>query len=460
MTTIAHLGRALREGRTTSVELTRRSLASAETVGARLAAFVELSRDGALTAAGRADEELSRGIDRGPLHGLPVAIKDVLATEGTSTTACSRAPKPEGFDGSADALSVGRLRQAGAVVIGKTSTMEFAKGLPDPDGPFAIPRNPWHLDHWPGGSSCGSAAAVAAGIVPVALGTDTGGSVRMPAAYCGVTGLKPTFGLIPLDGCLSLAPSMDHVGIVTRTAADAATVLGVLGPWAEAARDGADGTALRIGTSGRLLDEAPGVDVATRAAFLEALDVLRDSGVEVAEVEVPDAAAAMEAVGIVAGFENYAVFGKALERHAALFGPSARERLSAGRDISASDHAAASDVLTRAAEEFEAVFRRVDAFALPTTPGPAETLADLYSKKRDRLVFTRIWSGFGFPAVSVPMRPHPTGLPQGLQVIGRRGHDGDVLRAAGRYQTVTSWHRRRPPVRVPTGGRTEDCAGA
>lgn len=459
MTTIAHLARALREGRTTSVELTQRSLASAETVGSRLAAFVELSRDGALEAARRADEEFSSGTDRGALHGVPVAIKDVLATAGTSTTACSRVPKPEGFDGSVDALCVGRLREAGAVVIGKTSTMEFAKGLPDPAGPFAIPRNPWNLDHWPGGSSCGSAAAVAAGIVPVALGTDTGGSIRMPAAYCGVTGLKPTFGLIPLDGCLSLAPSMDHVGIVTRTAADASAVLGVLGPWEEGALDGAAGTPLRIGTSAKLLDEAPGVDASTRGAFLEGLEVLRKTMLAVEDVDVPDARAAMEAVRVVAAFENYAVFGDALGRYGDLFGPSARERLSAGRDISGSDHAAALDVLARAAEEFEAVFRRVDVFAVPTTPGPAESLEDLYRKRRDRLVFTRLWSGFGFPAVSVPMRPHPAGLPQGLQVVGPRGHDAGVLRVARRYQTETQWHESRPPVRADGDARSEAGAG-
>jgi aspartyl-tRNA(Asn)/glutamyl-tRNA(Gln) amidotransferase subunit A len=447
MSGIGEVAAALREGRTTSVALTERSLHLAGTVGARLAAFVAVRpSEDALRAARQADAELAEGIDRGPLHGLPVAIKDVIATDGMPTSACSRVPKPDGFDGSADAACVQRLTGSGAVVVGKTSTMEFAKGLPDPQGPFAIPRNPWNLDHWPGGSSCGSAAAVAAGIVPVALGTDTGGSTRMPAAYCGVTGLKPSYGLVSLDGCLSLAPSMDHIGILVRSAEDCGTVLDVLRDVGLGAPTTSTQPPLRIAVPTDLVDGAAGLDEDTRDSFWEAVAGLRASGNTVEELPVGAEREAAAAVRVVASYENYGVFAQALADHGPLFGPSARDRLGAGRSIGAAEHADASEVLRRVADVYEELFARVDVIALPTTPGPAETLEDLYQKPRDRLVFTRLWSAFGFPAVSVPMRPHRSGLPQGLQLIGRRGGDQTVLAAARHYQSVTAWHLGSPPL--------------
>lgn len=439
-TTLAAAAVALREGRTSSVELTEHSLGLAESVGSRVGAFASLAHDQARRAAQEADAEFAVGLVRGPLHGVPVAVKDVLATKGLPTSAYSRAPKPSGFDGESDAACVRRLRAAGAVVMGKTSTMEFAKGLLDRDGPFPLPRNPWALDRWTGGSSCGSAAAVATAIVTVALGTDTGGSTRMPAAYCGVTGFKPTFAAISLEGCLALAPSMDHVGILARTAADCAAVFSVLWDGQTPEPKPRSDLPLRVGVDLTLPERSPTLDEPTYAAFTEALDALRGSGMTVIDLRMPTDEAVVSAARTVAAYENYQVFREALLQHGALFGQSARERLSKGAGIGADEYARARTRLAASADAHAHVMSEVDVLALPTTPGPAETLEDLYTQDRDRLVFTRLWSALGLPAISVPVRPSAAGLPLGMQLVGAAGRDMVVLRAAACYQRVTQWH--------------------
>ena len=219
--TLAGAAAALRAGTVSSVELTLASIERADRFDEQLGTYVCRADGPALEAAKQADAELEAGRDRGPLHGIPVGIKDIVATAGLPTTAQSLVlDRRWGERG--DAVVVARLRAAGAVITGKTTTMEFAIGLPDPTKPFPLPRNPWAPDRWAGGSSSGTANGVAAGIFWAGIGTDTGGSIRMPSALCGITGLKPTFGRVPKSGVVPLSWSFDHVGPMARTARDCA----------------------------------------------------------------------------------------------------------------------------------------------------------------------------------------------------------------------------------------------
>ncbi|MCA9847480.1 MAG: amidase, partial [Dehalococcoidia bacterium] len=222
--TITEAGEAIRAGKLTSLELTEACLERADYLDGRLGVFITRMTDTALAAAKQADADFAAGVDRGPLQGIPIGVKDIIATKDAPTTAQSMVLDPAWGEGQ-DAPVVARLREAGAVIVGKTSTMEFAIGMPDASKPFPVPRNPWNPETWPGGSSSGSGAGVAAGLFLGALGTDTGGSVRIPAAFCGITGMKQTHGLVPKAGCAPLGYSLDHIGPMTRSARDAAAML-------------------------------------------------------------------------------------------------------------------------------------------------------------------------------------------------------------------------------------------
>jgi len=236
---VAELSAALDAGRVSSVQLVECYLAAADRLDRVLGTYLRRDDDAALAAAARLDRERAEGRVRSALHGIPLGIKDILATDEGSSTAQSLALDPA-WGAGGDGPAVARLRAAGAVLLGKTTTMEFAIGFPDPrlhradDGPdeahkpFPLPRNPWDIGCWPGGSSSGTASGVAAGLFPAGLGTDTGGSIRLPAGYCGVTGHKPTFGLVPKNGCVPLGLTYDHIGPLARSVADCAAMLGVL----------------------------------------------------------------------------------------------------------------------------------------------------------------------------------------------------------------------------------------
>ena len=225
--TITDAAAALRAGQTSSVELTRAAYEVADRHDSELGVYLSRFDETALAAAATADAELAAGLDKGPLHGIPLGIKDIIATEEGETTAQSLV-LDRAWGAQGDAPVVARLRAAGAVITGKTSTMEYAIGIPDPEKPFPIPRNPWNPEHYPGGSSSGTGGGVAAGMFLGGLGTDTGGSIRFPATNCGITGLKQTFGRVPKFGCVPLGYSYDHIGPMARSAADCAAMLSVL----------------------------------------------------------------------------------------------------------------------------------------------------------------------------------------------------------------------------------------
>jgi len=222
--TIADAAAALRSGTLTSAALTTELLARTDALDETLGTYVSRFDDSALVAAAQADADFAAGIDRGPLQGIPIAVKDIIAARAGATTACSKVLDRDWGRGT-DAPVVARLRAEGAVITGKTATMEFAMGAPDADGPFPIHRNPWDLDRWPGGSSAGTGTGVSAGLILGGLGSDTGGSVRIPAALCGISGLKPSYGLVPKSGVVPLGYSLDTVGPMARTARDCALIL-------------------------------------------------------------------------------------------------------------------------------------------------------------------------------------------------------------------------------------------
>ncbi|RNL61926.1 amidase [Nocardioides marmoriginsengisoli] len=448
---IAEAAAALRAGTTTAVELVERSIARAEAVdGAsnpdRLGAYILRFDDQARAAAAVADQELAAGQDRGPLHGIPIAVKDLLTTSEGPTTAQSSAQDPEWGDRQ-DAAVVSRLRRAGAVITGKTSLSEFACGFPDPDKPFPVPRNPWDLNRWAGGSSGGSASAVAAGLVLGAIGTDTGGSVRIPAGFCGVTGLKTTWGAISTDGCLPLAWSFDSIGPIARSAEDCALVLAAIADDATAPAT-IDLRGLRIGVD-RLDTMTAATDDGQPDAFAAALAVLRDAGAEIVELPLPDYVEVTAANYVIMLSEGYAYHLPALRSRWQEYGRSTRTLLSGGLAYTGADYVQAQRVRARSWQRARALFTEVDLHVSPMATVGAPTLHDLLEGDQS-LVFgslhTPYWATVGCPTAAVPIGLTSAGMPLSLQIAGPPGQDAGVLAAAAAYQRETGFHRLRPAL--------------
>jgi aspartyl-tRNA(Asn)/glutamyl-tRNA(Gln) amidotransferase subunit A len=455
-------------------------LARVERLDRQVGAYLTVTRDRALAAAGQADERYRAGRPLGPLDGAPVAIKDVFCTRAVRTTCGSRIL--ENFVPPYDATPVARLAAAGAVLLGKTNMDEFAMGSSTEHSGFKLTRNPWDLSRVPGGSSGGSAAAVAGGLAVAALGTDTGGSVRQPAAFCGVVGLKPTYGRVSRYGLIAFASSLDHVGPITHDVRDAALVLQAVAghdphdatcvdepvpDYAAALADGVGG--LRLGVPREYFTE--GLDPEVERAVRLAIDRLRDLGAVLDEVSLPTTDYGLAVYYIVAPAEassNLArydgvkyglrVAGRDLidmesRTRAAGFGAEVKRRIMLGTyALSAGYHDAyygrAQKVRTLVKRDFEAAFERVDLLVAPTTPG----VAFKHGEKEDPLamylndVFTVGGDLAGLPAVSVPCGFSSSGLPIGLQVIGRPFDEARVLRVAHAYEQTTDWRQRRPDL--------------
>ncbi len=442
------------------VELTRAVLARIERLDPTLHAYLRVLPETALAAAEAAEAALAAGAPCGPLHGVPVAIKDLCDVRGELTTCASQvldaAPAAE------DATCVARLRAAGAVIIGKTHLTEFALMGYHPALP--IPVNPWRADVSPGGSSSGSGVAVAAGLAFAALGSDTGGSIRMPAAWCGTVGLKPTWGRVSRAGVFPLGASLDHVGPLTRTVADAARMLDVLAgpdprdpttrrsaPPACAAALDAGVRGLRIGWDERYVAGFALPDVA--AAVAAAVDVLVAEGAERVAVALPPVDHALLAAWpVLCGGDAAAAHAATFPSRAEQYGPSFRSFLDYAASLSARDYAAMHERRLAFAGALRATFESCDLLACPSFfigPVPREAM-DPYGAFSDTIApFMRYTAPFNFsgsPTLSVPCGFSPDGLPYSLQLVG--AHDGEALlcRAGHAYQTATDWHRRRPPV--------------
>jgi aspartyl-tRNA(Asn)/glutamyl-tRNA(Gln) amidotransferase subunit A len=445
-----------------------------------LDAFLEVMPERALLSARRVDRGLAQGQDGLPLAGVPVAVKDVLDIEGVPTTCGSRIL--EGYRPPFTATAVARLEQAGAVVVGKTNMDEFAMGSSTENSAFRPTRNPWDRERVPGGSSGGSAAAVAAGMTCVALGTDTGGSIRQPAALCGVVGLKPTYGRVSRYGLVAFASSLDQIGPFARTVEDAALVSSVLCGWdprdATSAnvpvpdfRQGlADGVAgARIGVPWAFLEK--GVDAGVMARFREALDVLTGAGATVVEVALPHAHHAIATYYIVATAEassnlarydgvRYGLRAEAAELRRMYgqtrdrgFGAEVKRRIILGTFVLSSGYydayyLRAQKVRTLIRRDFESAFGACDVVATPTTPTPAFRLGE---KTGDPLqmyladIFTVPANLAGVPGLSVPCGM-VDGLPAGLQLVGRPFDEATLFRVGAAFQRATTHHQATPPV--------------
>jgi len=461
------LGRVLRRREVSSVELTRLFLDRLATLGPRLNTLAELTPDLALRQARRADRLLRRGEAASPLHGVPYGAKDLLATKGIPTRWGAPPCRDQVFD--YDAAVIRRLEEAGAVLIGKLAMVEMAGGggyhfaSASLHGPGL---NPWNLNHWSGGSSSGSGSAVAAGLVPYALGSETWGSITTPSAYCGVTGLRPTRGLVSRHGAMELAASMDKIGPMARSAADCGWVLQAI-----AGYDPRDvwsvGRGFRFSRRPRPrrfrlgvlpLDYAddPG-DVATERAFEESVRVLRRSGMTIATVSWPDHPFA-EIGRTVLAAETAAVHEEFIKsaRLEQLVDAAQRDGLRRYLELPAAKYIQVLHQRAAATRAVRGLFNRFDALVAPALLGEAVTLDTNLSQRfgTRRSGSSVLGAVAGVPALVLPMGFGPTGLPLGLSITGDLFSENTLLQIGMLYQRETDWHLRRPPSIEESGGET------
>jgi aspartyl-tRNA(Asn)/glutamyl-tRNA(Gln) amidotransferase subunit A len=424
-----------------STELTNMFLDRIALYNGMLNAVWEEFADSALREAARADRARARG-RRLPLDGLPMVIKDNIDIGGHATSLGAGpaiAQHPE-----RDAAAVDAIRRAGVVVLGKAAMYELAFGATSDNEHFGAVRNPWSLDRMAGGSSGGSGAAIAADLCIAALGTDSGGSIRIPAALCGVVGLRPTFGTVSTRGSHATSRSLDTVGPLARSAADVGDVLAsLLGrPFETLPPNAVD---VRVGIARAEFFEE--IDPGVADAVSEALDVLRSVGAEVVDIAVEGAEAARVACSTVMHVEAFAEHEIRLTEHPSAYGAAVRRRLDVGRTTTATDYARALHARAGWRRDVLTLFDRVDVIATPTVPSVAPRIngADMVSTSAALNRFTLPWSFAGAPAVSVPCG-FSDGLPVGLQLIARPTEDQRLLAVAAAYQSVTDYHRRRSPA--------------
>jgi aspartyl-tRNA(Asn)/glutamyl-tRNA(Gln) amidotransferase subunit A len=449
----------LRSGRVSSVELTRAYLARATSTQDTVGAFMAFTEDSALAAAQRADAERAAGQDRGPLHGIPLGVKDILATRDAPTLANSHVLDPKWGDRD-DATSVRKLREAGGVVLGKLVLHEFAIGSPDPDTGLRFARNPWDLARLPGGSSSGTGAALAAGLILGGLGTDTGGSIRGPASFCGISGLKPTFGRVSKEGCVPLSYSLDHIGPMARDMRDCAYLLQAIAGYdpldpttvrrdVPAYAEALDGSVhgLRVGVPREYFFDSPELNPEVLQAANQAIEELARAGAVVRDVKLAHAAAARIAQRAIMLGEAYAYHQADLARQPDKYGKYTRRQLLQGALYSAGDYVQAQRMRSVVNAEVREIMQDVDVLVTPTsvTVAPIFEGYDPDSTRRSPS-FMAMWNVTGQPAASVCCGFSSEGLPIGLQIVGKPFDEAAVLRVGDAYQHLTDWHLRTPPV--------------
>jgi aspartyl-tRNA(Asn)/glutamyl-tRNA(Gln) amidotransferase subunit A len=454
--TIEELAPRLERRELSPVELTEAVLRRIEQLDERLGVFITVTAEQAREDARRAEAEIARGEYRGPLHGIPISLKDLYNTAGVRTTAGSKILADH--VPAEDATSVARLRQAGAVILGKVNLHEFAFGPTGINPHYGTTRNPWNPECVPGGSSGGSGVAVAVGMGCASMGSDTGGSIRIPAALCGVVGLKPTYGRVSRWGVFPLAWSGDHVGPLTRSVRDAAYVLDAtaghdLRDPASSDRPVPDlGRSLtgdaRTVRAGVLLDLLHGVDDEVRSVFDEAVGTLRGLGLRVSELSVPESRHGAAGNTVMIFAEAGALHQHWLAERPEDYGEDTRARLELGAMLPAVHYLKGQRARAAVIARFEQVWQEYDVLLLPTVPNGAPRIdVGLESAVRNRLTAnTRLFNALGAPAISVPSGFTPAGLPVGLTIAGRAFDEASVLEVALAYERATDWSTRRPPV--------------
>jgi aspartyl-tRNA(Asn)/glutamyl-tRNA(Gln) amidotransferase subunit A len=456
---ILELSESIRLRTISPVELTRDCLARMEKFNPLLNAFISVTAESALAQARAAEEEILHGKWRGPLHGIPIGLKDLMDVAGVPTTAASALFKEH--VPSEDAEVVHRLKVAGAVLLGKQNLHEFAFGGSSVISYFGEVHNPWHVTRIAGGSSGGSAAAVAACLGYAAIGTDTGGSVREPAAFCGIVGLKPTYGRVSTRGIIPLSWSLDHVGPLTRTVSDAALVLQAI-----ADHDSADITssnvpmpdyllsmrrsskALRVGVAQSYFFED--IDPEVGRAVSEAVSEIRKITSKVREVSTP-----VNSDSKLLTAEAYAYHAEYVAKSPELYQPETLRRIRTGAKVTTPEYIRLRRAMDESRRSIEDVFKSVDLLVTPTVPVPAPTIATLKEdpdtlRSREILMLrnTRPINSWGVPAVSVPCGFTAEGLPIGLQIIGPPWREDLVLQLAYAYEQATEWHNCCPDLSV------------
>ena len=438
------------------VELTQECLKRIERLNPKLNAFITVTAESALAQAREAEAEIQKGQWKGGLHGIPLALKDLVDTAGVRTTAASAVFKER--VPTEDAEITRRLKAAGTVLLGKLNMHEFAFGGSSVISAFGPVRNPWDAEYSPGGSSGGSAAAVAAGMCFGAIGSDTGGSIREPAGYCGIVGLKPTYGRVSTRGVIPLSWSQDHMGPMTRTVRDAALMLQALAGYDAEDVTSANAsvpdysaalehkTSFHLGIPRAYFYEElhPEIQEATAAA----LGVLKKLTASQQEVEIPTGG---EFVGTVLLAEAYAYHEKNVAAHPELYQPATLARIRAGAEISTSAYIAARRQLELARRATPKIFEGVDILVTPTSPAPPSKISELLGepdklRARELLMLrnTRPFNVLGLPTISIPCGFTKSGLPIGMQLTGPMGGEAAVLSLAQAYEQATEWHKREP----------------
>ena len=456
---IRQAGELIQRGELSPVELTRACLDRIQATDDRLHSFILLLADEALAQARTAEAEVLRGAYKGPMHGIPFALKDLYDTAGVRTTAGSqvdidRVP-------SEDATTTARLKEAGGILLGKLAMHEFALGGPDWTTPFEPARNPWNLDHITGGSSSGSGSSVASGQCLGALGSCTGGSIRGPASLCGIVGLKATYGRVSRFGVVTLSWSQDHAGPMTRTVEDTAFMLQAI-----AGHDPRDPTSSRapvpdysrslredirgvkIGLPRHyFFDDDPSVSREVVAKVEQAVAVLEELGAHVEEVTLPSLDYVRAANSVIMVSEAFAYHEPNLKTRPQDFGQIVRGRFRIGGLMSASDYLQAQRVRTWARRDFAEVMKTVDYLVTPTMtqPAPAFEGYDPISATRGKS-FTAPFNVTGLPAISVPCGFSEGGLPIGMQIAGKPFDEPGVIQAAYTYQQYAGWHDVKPTI--------------
>ena len=460
--TIVEAASKLRSKQVSSVELTRASIDSIARLNPKLNAFITVLEQPALRSARAADAELAGGKDRGPLHGIPVALKDVFETKDVRTT-CGSVFLKENIP-SRDCAVAEKLQQAGAVLIGKTGLHEFAYGITSDNPHFGTIRNPWGADRVPGGSSGGSGSAVASDQVFMAMGSDTGGSIRIPASFCGIVGLKPTFGRVSRYGVLPLDYSLDHMGPLVRSVRDAGIVLNALA--GHDSRDdtssrrpvkdyvphpGASISGLRLGLSENFYFDR--VDDAAAAGVRAMASTAQRLGAQILPVRVPDIAALNTIGRLILLVEASSCLAPYLDRRDQ-FGKDVLALLDQGRLIPGTDYVHAQRLRRVMQAEFRKLFEGIDCLLTPATPTGAPRIGQTTVKLGDveedvRLASTRFVRGInvlGLPALSIPCGLDAEGMPLGLQIIGRAFEEDVILKVGAALEDATDHHRHRPAI--------------
>lgn len=421
-----------------------------------LRSYITVMADHALARAKAADADTERGRRRGPLHGVPIALKDLIAVAGVRMTSGSQLYADH--VPTRDAFVTRRLHDAGAVILGKLAMHEWAFGRPATEGPFPTGRNPWDIHRAPAGSSSGSAVAAAAGLCAGALGSDTGGSVRGPAAMTGLVGHKPTYGLVSRSGVLTMCWSLDHVGPMTRSVWDSAALLQVIagtdpddtstrGAQVQDYLDGLEAGArgLRLGVLRRFYVDFPGLNDDVRAAALTAFETLRAEGATLTDVDAPslDLSTAAWAPFLA---ETYEYHARNLRERPEGYRESLRPRVYMGALVTAADYLRAQRLRERFRREVDALLERVDLLVFPGQMTPALRFEDfpMSGLAPASMRYTAPWNLLGLPAVVVPCGVSREGLPVSIQIVGRAFDDATVLRLARAYERATDWHTRRP----------------